>query len=97
MANISSDADTFRQLSSEFNKIIKNFCDGQSIIYNELHGFANYYINNIEYPWPVHSWSNDGIHCDQASMAHYKGWVAMAHYKRRVAHSILDNTYRLYL
>ena len=42
-ANISSDADTFRQLSTEFNKIIKNFCDGQSIIYNKLSGFANYY------------------------------------------------------
>ena len=53
--NISSDADTFRQLSTEFNKIIKNFCDGRSIIYNKLRGFANYYINNIEYPRPVHS------------------------------------------
>ena len=88
LSNISSDADTFRQLSTEFNKIIKNFCDGRNIIYNKLRGFANYYINNIEYPRPVHSWSHDGIHCDQASMAHYK---------RRVAHSILDNTYHLYL
>ena len=42
-ANISSDTDTFRQLSTEFNKIIKNFCDSQSIIYNKLRGFANYY------------------------------------------------------
>ena len=79
---------THRQPSTKFNKIIKNFCDGRSIIYNKLHGFANYCINNIEYPRPVHSWSHDGIHCNKASMAHYK---------RRVAHSILDNTYRLYL
>jgi lysophospholipase L1-like esterase len=80
---IAGSAQTFLQNSKHFNGILAELITTTpNVAYNKLRGFQFQASTSQDCPRPVHDWSDDGIHANQASMTAYQA---------RIRHAVLDN------